>query len=87
VDPSSGAQAAIADAVEEALRTRGTVMLEADGAPERWCAACAAVDGALELRVGEPQGRRRERRDRGARLRERGFHQVRDAWALPVAAP
>ena len=61
-------------------------MLEVAGAQESWCAVCAAVDGALELRVGEPTGRRRERREREAWLRDRGFHRGRDAWSLPVPA-
>ena len=69
------------DAVEEAMRLRGTVMLEVAGHPEWWCAALAAADGPLELRVGEP----RKRRGRGW-LRDRGFHHVPDAWSLPLAA-
>jgi hypothetical protein len=86
VESSPEARAALVEAVEEALRTRGTVMLEDAGAQESWCAVCAAVDGALELRVGEPAGRRRERRDRERWLRDRGFHRVPDAWSLPVRA-
>lgn len=53
----------------------------------RWCAVCAAVDGSLELRVGEPGSvwRRRERRRGEAWLRDHGFVHVIDAWANPIA--
>jgi hypothetical protein len=68
-------------AVEEARRLRGTVMVEVDGKPKWWSAALAAVDGPLELRVGEPRKRRGK-----AWLRDRGFHHVQDAWSLPLAA-
>jgi hypothetical protein len=61
-------------------------MLEVEGAPEAWCAALGATDGALELRVGEPPGGPLRRRGREAWLRDRGFHHVPDAWSLPVAA-
>ena len=56
-------------------------MLEVAGHPEWWCAALAAADGPLELRVGEPRKRRGK-----AWLRDRGFHHVPDAWSLPLAA-
>ena len=53
----------------------------------QWCAACAAVDGSLELRVGEPGSvwRRRKRHRGEAWLRDHGFIHVIDAWVKPVA--
>jgi hypothetical protein len=67
----------IAEAVEEARRARGMVMLTAEDDPGRWCAVCVAVDGSLELRVGGGKKRR---------LRAQGFRRIPDAWALPVPA-
>jgi hypothetical protein len=64
-------------------------MLGVDGREDPWCAACAAVDGSVELRVGEPaRGRLVRRRDREgeAWLRDHGFRAIQDAWALPVPA-
>ena len=64
-------------------------MLVVEGHDEQWCAACAAVDGSVELRVGEPPRRGLlRRRDPGgeAWLRDRGFFAIRDAWTLPVPA-
>ena len=74
-------------AVTRALQLRGTVMLAVRENRRRWCAVCAAVDGSLELRVGEPGSvwRRRERRRGEAWLRDHGFVHVVDAWAKPVA--
>jgi hypothetical protein len=81
--------ALIEQAVKRAVEVRGTVMLGARGDERLWCAVCAAVDGTLELRVGEPSGgwRHRNRRRRGeAWLRDHGFIHVIDAWAKPVSA-
>ena len=81
--------AVIEQAVRRALELRGAVVLAARENEDQWCAVCAAVDGALELRVGVPAGgwRHRDRRKRGeAWLREHGFIQVIDAWAKPVSA-
>ncbi|MBE2320760.1 hypothetical protein DVA67_032675 [Solirubrobacter sp. CPCC 204708] len=79
--------AAIERAVKRAVDLRGTVMLAAADNEDQWCAICAAVDGSLELRVGEPGGgwRHRGRRRSGeAWLRDHGFVHVVDAWAKPV---
>jgi len=62
-------------------------MLGVDGREEQWCTACAAHDGSVELRVGEPprRGLRRRRDPDGeAWLRDHGFVAVLDAWSLPV---
>lgn len=61
-------------------------MLSLRGEQRRWCAICAAVDGSIELRVGEPsRGWRRWRPAGGeAWLRDHGFVHVVDAWAAPV---
>jgi hypothetical protein len=62
-------------------------MLAVAGRDEQWCAVCAACDGSLELRVGPPprRGLLRRRGERGAAwLREHGFAEIVDAWALPV---
>jgi hypothetical protein len=77
----------IRQTIERALELRGTVMLVVGEDERRWCAACAAVDGSLELRVGEPGStwRRRERRAGEEWLRDHGFVRVIDAWAKPVA--
>jgi hypothetical protein len=75
-------------AVQRAIELRGVVMLAARENDRQWCAVCAAVDGSLELRVGEPSGgwRRREKRTREAWLRDHGFIQVVDAWTKPVTS-
>ena len=74
-------------AVNRAIELRGTVMLAVREDERRWCAVCAAVDGSIELRVGEPGSawRRGERRRGEAWLREHGFVHVLDAWANPIA--
>ena len=62
-------------------------MLAVEAHEEQWCAACAAVDGSLELRVGEPRRRGLlRRRDPGgeAWLRDHGFVAILDAWAQPI---
>lgn len=64
-------------------------MYAVEGHEDQWCAACSAVDGAVELRVGEPPGRGLlRRRDAGAEawLRDHGFTAIVDAWALPALA-
>lgn len=61
-------------------------MLAVEGRDELWCAACAAVDGSVELRVGEPRRRgllRRRDADGEAWLREHGFTTIPDARARP----
>src|SRR3954468_16991822 len=80
-------RAVIEQAVQRAIEVRETVMLAVDGNPCQWCAVCSAVDGSLELRVGEPGSlsRRGERRRGESWLREHGFVHVVDAWAKPVA--
>jgi hypothetical protein len=70
------------DAVREARRVRGTVMVAVEGHEKQWCAVCAAVDGALELRVGAPR-----RRGRRRWLEDHGFLPVRDAWTRPEPQP
>jgi hypothetical protein len=70
----------LVEAVREARRLRGTVMVAAEDDEEVWCAAVAAVDGQLELRVHEP--RRRDRK----RLAGLGFAPVIDAWSRPATA-
>jgi hypothetical protein len=79
--------ALIEQAVKRALELRGTVTLAVRDNERQWCAACAAVDGSLELRVGEPGSvwRRRARRRGEAWLRDHGFVPVIDAWSKPVA--
>src|SRR4051794_7572577 len=82
-------EAALAEAVEEARRIRGTVMLAADRRERQWCAGCAAVDGRVELRVAEPapRGLRRRPPDEALEwLRAHGFMPVPDAWSLPMPA-
>jgi hypothetical protein len=61
-------------------------MLSLRGDDRCWCAICVAVDGAIELRVGEPlRGWRRWRPAAGeAWLRAHGFVHVVDAWAAPA---
>jgi hypothetical protein len=74
------------DACERAIELRGTVMLALRDDDRRWCAFCVAVDGSVELRVGEPaRGWRRWRPSDGeAWLRDHGFvHRV-DAWSMPA---
>ena len=77
------------EAVAEARRARGTVMLAAGGGEARWCAVCAAVDGRVELRVGEPVSGwlRRKGRAQEEWLADHGFVHVIDAWALPASDP
>ena len=77
----------LTEATEQALRLRGVVMLSASGDEDRWCAVCAAVDGSLEVRVGEPRGgwlRRRQRREREQWLSDHGFVHRIDAWTAPA---
>ena len=73
------------DAVEEAMRLRGTVMLEVAGHPEWWCAALAAADGPLELRVGEPRKRRHRSQNSKRQSREETVEDALDDFyvALP----
>ena len=61
-------------------------MLALHGDDSCWCAICVAVDGSIELRVGEPsRGWRRWRPAAGeAWLRDHGFVHVVDAWAAPA---
>ncbi len=75
-------------AVEEARRVRGTVMLVVEGQAQLWCAACGAVDGSVQLRIGEPRrGWKRWRRSDGeVWLEEHGFIHIIDAWTLPVSS-
>ena len=64
-------------------------MYAVEGQEDRWCAACAAFDGSMELRVGEPPTRGLRRRpdaDAESWLRSHGFTAVLDAWAMPVPA-
>jgi hypothetical protein len=76
----------LADAVVRALDVRGTVMFGVPRDPSLWCAVFAAVDGSLELRVGEPKRGWRSWRptDGETWLRDRGFVHGLDAWSLPV---
>ena len=76
------------DAVEEARREGGTVMLAADPRDQRWCAVSVAIDGSIELSVGDPPKGRLGRRPRAQEswLRDHGFARVPDAWVLPVSA-
>lgn len=78
----------LVEAVREARRVRGTVMLAVDGRDEKWCAVCGAVDGSVELRVGEPprQGVLRRRAPGEQWLRDHGFLRVPDAWSRPESA-
>jgi hypothetical protein len=67
----------LVDAGERAIALRGTVMVTVRGDDRRWCAICVAVDGTIELRVGEPR--------RGETwLRDHGFFHIIDAWAAPA---
>lgn len=62
-------------------------MMGVAGREDQWCAACGAVDGSVELRVGPPPARGLlRRRDPAGEvwLREHGFLPVIDAWALPA---
>jgi hypothetical protein len=79
---------ALAQAADEALELRGTVMLEVDGDQHRWCAVCASAQGDVELRVGEPRrGLRAWRPGAGEQwLADHGFVHVLDAWAQPILA-
>ena len=78
--------AVIEQAVNRAVELRGTVMLAVRDEEHQWCGVCAAVDGSLELRIGEPRGGwwRGERRRGEAWLRDHGFVHVIDAWAKPI---
>jgi hypothetical protein len=69
------------EAVREARRLRGTVMVATGRRDRQWCAAVAAVDEAIELRVGPPRRRRRKQW-----LRDHGFVEVLDAWTRPEAS-
>lgn len=77
---------ALVDAGERAIELRGTVMLCLRGDQRRWCAFGVAVDGSIELLVGEPsRGWRRWRPAAGeAWLRDHGFVHIIDAWAAPA---
>jgi hypothetical protein len=79
---------ALLEAVRGARRLRGTVMLAVEGEDAQWCAACAAVDETVELRVGEPPRRGLVRRHAPGEqwLRDHAWTQVFDAWALPGPA-
>jgi hypothetical protein len=79
---------ALVAAAERAIALGGAVMLSLRGDDHRWCAICAAVDGSIELRVGEPsRSWRRWRPAAGeAWLRDHGFVHVIDAWAAPAVA-
>src|SRR4051794_37962106 len=77
-------EAEFAAAVTEARRGRGSVTFTAGGDERRWCAVIAAVDGALELRVGYP-GRLARRRRSGA-LERLGWATAYDCWARPLPA-
>ena len=74
------------EAVAEARRIRGSVNLEpADS--RRWSAIVAAVDGSLEVRVGEPPRRLLRRAGEGQRwLEAHGFVKSFDCWVLPLTA-
>jgi hypothetical protein len=76
----------LSEATERAIAVRGTVMLAPPGDERRWCAICAAVDGSVELRVGEPSRGwwRRSEAPGEAWLREHDFVHVVDAWAQPA---
>jgi hypothetical protein len=78
--------AALVDAGERAIGLRGTVILSLRGNDRCWCAICVAVDGSIELRVGEPsRGWRSWRPAVGeAWLQDHGFAHVIDAWAMPA---
>jgi hypothetical protein len=78
--------AGLVEGAERAIGLRGTVMLALLGDESCWCAICVAVDGSIELRVGEPsRGWRRWRPAAGETwLREHGFVHVLDAWASPA---
>jgi hypothetical protein len=75
-------------AADRALELRGTAMCALRGDENRWGAVCVAVDGSVELRVGEPSRGWRSRRPATgeAWLRDHGFTHVRDAWAAPAPA-
>jgi hypothetical protein len=70
-------------AAERAIAVRGTVMVTVRGDDRLWAAICVAVDGSIELRVGEPaRGWRYWRPAPGeAWLRGHGFVHVIDAWS------
>jgi hypothetical protein len=78
--------AGLVEGAERAIALRGAVMLSVRGDDRCWCAICVAVDGSIELRVGEPsRGWRRWRPATGAAwLRDHGFVHVLDAWAAPA---
>ena len=77
---------AVQRAIDKAVTLRGTVMLTVRGSERQWCAVCAAVDGSIELRVGEPGSgwRHRGRRRGQAWLEDHGFVEIIDAWAKPT---
>jgi hypothetical protein len=81
-------EAELAAAVAEARRLRGTVTLNVDGDKARWCAVIAAVDGALELRVGLPRGGaiRGGAPLRKRAMRARGWQRGYDCWVRPLPA-
>jgi hypothetical protein len=78
-------RAVLTEVVAEALAARGPVMVEVDSDERAWCAVCTAAAGEIELRVGEPHGRRTKPRERW--LDDQGFVHVYDAWALPLGGP
>jgi hypothetical protein len=75
-------------ALAEAAADRGVRQLSVGGDEEVWVAGVAAVDGALEVRVGDRgprRGLRRVRPDRGA-MEALGFRKYADdAWTLALA--
>ena len=73
-------------AVEDALAQRGTVVVEADGDADRWCAVCTSVQGDVEVRVAEPRrGWRRWKPGPGeAWLADNEFVHRIDAWSRPM---
>src|SRR3954469_13028923 len=81
-------EAELAAAVAEARRLRGTVTLTVDGDKARWCAVIAAVDGAVELRVGLPRGGaiRGGAPLRKRAMRARGWEGGYDCWVRPLPA-
>lgn len=79
-------EAEIRQADDLARRVSGSVMLVVDGDEDQWCAAYAAVDESVKLRIAEPRrGWRRWKPTEGeVWLSEHGFVPELDAWTLPV---
>jgi hypothetical protein len=86
IGPPGGLTELLLRAVADARRLRGGVVLEpSDG--RCWCAAVAAVDGSLELRVSPPRRRFWQGETDAQRwLRDHGFVFAVDAWHRPLAA-